>query len=145
MSELLKTKVDLINKKVKFQATAGENPPIITDYVPPFGNLEGYTPLELFLISLSTCLGGTVSLLLQKMQIEVDGLTVDAFGQRREQHPTSFETITLHLSLKSQNGKTEDLQKATELAESKFCPVIAMLNDTVKIVYEYTLENEAAV
>jgi len=140
MSNALKTNVKLVNDQIKFEATAGNNPPIITDYIPPFGNLEGYMPLEIFLISLSACLGGSIAILLRKMGFAVDSLSIDATGQRREEHPTYFEKITLTIKLKSPDASIANLQKALKLSEDQFCPVIAMINDKVLIAYDCTIQ-----
>lgn len=58
MSNIVTAASELLNGKMMFKGTAGENPPIVTDYIPPMGDGKGYMPLELFLISLSSCLGG---------------------------------------------------------------------------------------
>jgi putative redox protein len=140
MGNTLETKVKLINDQIKFEATAGNNLPIITDYIPPFGNLEGYMPLEVFLISLSACLGGSIAILVRKMGFIVDALSVNATGQRREVHPTYFDKITIKINLKSPNAAEADLHKALKLSEEQFCPVIAMINDKVAITYDCILE-----
>jgi hypothetical protein len=52
-SKELNASITLINDKLHFKATVGENEPISIDYTPPFGNNLGYTSLELLLLSLS--------------------------------------------------------------------------------------------
>jgi putative redox protein len=136
---ILKTKTRLINDRIKFEGTAGANPPIITDYLPPVGNLEGYLPLEIFLISLSTCLGGSITSLVRKMGFTIDGFSIEAAGNRRETHPTYFDSIDLAIVLQSPDAAMTDLQKALEMSESKYCPFTAMLNDKVKIHYDLKL------
>ena len=140
MSSVLEANVKLINDKIKFEATAGDNAPFITDYIPPFGDLEGYMPLEIFLLSLSACLGGSIAILLRKQRFAVDGLTIKAVGNRREEHPTYFDKINLIINLKSSNATLEDLDKVVKLSEDKMCPVIAMLNENVMLSYEYIVE-----
>jgi len=139
MSIHLETNVKLLNGKMKFEARAESHPPIITDYVPPFVNCEGYMPLQLFLISLSTCLGGSITLLLGRMEIKVEDLEIKATGQRRQEHPTCFEKINLAISLKSPNGTQADLEKAVALSQSKFCPVLAMIDKSIEIGFEYSV------
>lgn len=93
MSNQLFANVSLINDKVKFKGISGSNPEIIMDYVPPIGNGEGYTSLELFLLSLASCSGTAVTLMLRKMRKDVSGLKVNIKGDRREENPTYFKTI----------------------------------------------------
>jgi putative redox protein len=117
---------------MKFRGTSGDNPEIITDYTPPFGDGEGYTSLELFLVSACSCLGGGVAVLMRKMHKSLEALTVSAEGVRREQHPTSFESITFSVRVKSADATAADVEKAVELAEP-ICPVLAMMKGNVKL------------
>ncbi len=86
-NEELKVAVKPINKKLQFSGTAGSNPPVLIDYTPPLGDGQGYTSLELLLISLASCCGSTVSSLLRRMKKDITGLSIEARGVRREHHP----------------------------------------------------------
>lgn len=140
MDNIVETSVELINDKIMFKGRAGSNPDIITDYVPPLGDGKGYMPLQLFLISLSTCLGGTIAPLLRRMGKNIEVLSIQAKGQRREQHPTGFEKIVLSISVKSDNIKEDDIQKVINMSEEKYCPVLSMIkgNVGVSITYDIT-------
>lgn len=139
MSNTLCVIVENLNGRMKYRCNAGENPAIITDYVPPLGDGEGYLPLEVFLISFATCAGGTVAPLLRKMGRHVDDFSVTASGVRRTEHPTGFETITLTFSVRSQDVQKEDMDKAIALSEEKFCPVWSMIKNNVEVHTEYTI------
>ena len=91
MNNELTAVATLINHKVKFSGISRDNEEIIIDYVKPVGDGDGYTSLELFLISLATCSGTSVLSLLRRMQKDVSGLKVSACGERREVHPTYFK------------------------------------------------------
>lgn len=139
MSEQLSVSASLINEKVKFKATSRTNPEIILDYTPPIGNGEGYTSLELLLISLASCCGTAVTLLLRKMRKDVSGLTINARGNRREQHPTSFDKIFLEICLKSADAEPSDMDRVLKLSEESICPVWNMLKNNVEISCEYEI------
>jgi putative redox protein len=139
MGNILSASAELINDKMKFRCTAGNNPQVITDYIPPMGDGEGYMPLELFLASLSACLGGAVALMLLKMQKSIERLSISAEGIRREQHPTSFEKITLHLYVESSNAVKDDIEKSLRMAEP-ICPILAMIKGNVEVVTEIETE-----
>lgn len=139
MGNVLNASAELINDKMKFKCVSGSNPAVITDYIPPMGDGEGYMPLELFLLSLSTCLGGAVVVLLRKMQKSIERFSINAEGIRREQHPTSFEKITLHLYVESSNAVKDDIEKALRMAEP-ICPVLAMIKGNVEVVTEIETE-----
>jgi putative redox protein len=131
----LSVSVNLLNQKVQFSGVARDNQPITVDYYPPLGDGQGYTSLELLLISFSTCVGTAVLALLKKMRKEITGFQINASGVRRETHPTSFETITLDITLHSKDTTDDELTKALKLSEDSICPVWAMIkgNVTVKI------------
>jgi putative redox protein len=139
MSNELKASVSLINEKVKFKGTSGDKPEVILDYTPPLGDGEGYTSLELFLISLASCSGTSVIVLLRKMRKEVSGLKVNVKGNRREEHPTYFERIFLEFILESKDAEASDLDKAIKLSEESICPVWNMIKNNVEINYEYKI------
>ena len=137
----VEARVSLINQKMKFSGVAGENEPITLDYIPPLGDGEGYMPLEMFLMSLASCSGASAALLLRKMGKAVEGMEVKAKGIRREQHPTSFQTITLALYLNSSNAENADFEKAIKLSEETYCPVWAMIKNSVEINVEFELKS----
>ena len=139
MSFELTAVATLINHKVKFSGISRDNEEIIIDYVKPVGDGEGYTSLELFLISLATCSGTSVLSLLRRMQKDVSGLKVTASGERREVHPTYFKKIQLNFELKSKDAEVSDLEKALKLSEESICPVWNMVKNNVEISYKYEI------
>lgn len=140
MSEQLKVSASLINEKVKFKGAARTNPEIMIDYPSPIGDGEGYTSLELFLVSLATCSGTSIAVLLRKMRRDVSGLKIDVKGDRRGEHPTYFEKIFLEFTLKSRDAEASELEKAIKLSEESICPIWNMIKNNVEISYKYTIE-----
>jgi len=133
MSDRVEAGAELTNQKVQFTATARDNPPIVFDYYPPFGDGKGYTGLEGLLASLCACSGTSVLGLLRKNGTDVVGLKVQAIGQRRTKHPTCFETIALHFDVVSANASDEGVREAIRLSEELVCPVWAMIKGNVEI------------
>ena len=129
----LEVKMKLIDNGLKFQTKAGDNPEIITDYIPPLGNNEGYMPLELFLISFGTCVGGVVLPILRKMQKDIEEYSMKVIGTRKTEHPTGFSKITLEIFVKSRNTTIEDIDKIIKMAETNYCPVWSMLKSDIEI------------
>ena len=130
----LETKVHLVNDKVRFSGTARNVPAVFMDYFPPIGDGEGYTGLEMLLLSLSGCSSTAIKVLLQKMNKTVEGLSVEASGIRQEKAPYSFSSIELAFTLKSPDASPEDLEKAIRLAETSMCPVWALIRGNVEII-----------
>jgi putative redox protein len=139
MLDQLMVTASLANEKVKFKGISRNNPEIILDYTPPIGDGEGYTSLELFLISLASCSGTSIVVILRKMRKDVSGLTINVKGDRREQHPTYFEKIHMEFNLKTKDVEGPDLEKAIKLSEESLCPVWNMIKNNVEISFEYKI------
>ena len=139
MLDALEVTVNSTNQKLGYTGVLRSHPPVSIDYIPPLGDGQGYTPLELLLMSLGACSGGTIGLLLRKMGKSVTGIQVKAKGLRREQHPTSFQKIFLEFTVNSVDAKDADIQKAIKLAEESVCPVWAMVKGYAEIATEYKL------
>ncbi len=130
-------KIDLVDEKVRFSGSARDLPAVSADYFPPLGDGQGYTGLELLLLSLAACSATAIVPLLRRMKKTVAAFHVNASGVRRTQHPTSFERIDIEFILTSPDAALADLQKAAQLAEESICPVWAMLKGNVDIVPGY--------
>ena len=73
-------KVDLVNEKVRFSGSARDLPAVSADYFPPLGDGQGYTGLELLLLSLAACSATGVVPLLRRMKKTVAAFRVNASG-----------------------------------------------------------------
>lgn len=144
MSNLLEAKIKLLNEGVKFKSVVEGKPEIITDYLPPYGDGLSVLPLELFLISFGTCVGGVITPMLKKMGKQVQDLQIIIQGKRREEHPLCFEEIKLIISVTSVDATGDDLKKVLKLAEEKICPVWAMIKGNVIVTYELCVNTIAS-
>ncbi len=138
----LEVTVNSTDQKLGYTGALRSHPAVPIDYIPPLGEGQGYTPLELLLMSLAACSGGTIGLLLRKMGRTVTGIKVCAKGTRREQHPTSFRSIHLEFAVSSADTKDADMQKALTLAEESVCPVWAMVKGNAEITVEYRITTD---
>lgn len=139
-TESIIVKTELTNDKLRFETALRANQPIISDYIPPLGDGQGYMPLELFLTSMLTCAGGTVASLLRKKRKTVTAFRMEAEGLRRDEHPTYFEKIILRMELVSPDATDEDMARCIQLTEEKYCPVWAMIRGNVEVACEYTIK-----
>ncbi len=140
MGDFIETNVCLINEKVRFEAHAKQNPSVYIDYIPPIGDGDGYTSLELFLMSLASCVGTAVISILRKMGKKPTKFKIYACGHRRDTHPTCFEKVTLRFTICSPNTCEDDVRKAIAIAENSICPVWAMIKNNVEVSCEIELE-----
>ncbi len=139
MMAQLEVTVNSTNQRLGYTGQLRSHPPIPIDYIPPLGDGQGYTPLEMLLISLGACSGGTIGLLLRKRGKTVTGIKVNVKGTRREQHPTSFQKIFLEFTVNSGDVKDADMEKAIKLAEESVCPVWAMVKGNAEITTAYKI------
>lgn len=138
MATEIKTNVVLL-EKTQLKGKGHTDHEVMIDYIPPLGNDDGFMPTELLLISLAGCSGHTVMFLLQKMGKTLEGLDVQAVGQRREEHPTVFTDIELQYCFKGDQLDAPTVEKAISLSEETYCPVWAMLKNSVSISWTYTI------
>lgn len=132
-TEELQASLSLLNDRLHFNGFVENNDPISIDYVPPFGDNLGYTSLELLLLSLGSCMGSSVLLLLRKMKKEIGGFSMNLKGIRRTEHPTGFKTILIEMIITSNTVTDEDIAKVLKLSEETYCPVWAMIKGNVEV------------
>ncbi len=135
----LEVTVSSTNQRLGYTGSLRSHPAIPIDYIPPLGDGQGYTPLEMLLMSLGACSGGTIGLLLRKMGKTITRIEVTVKGSRRDQHPTSFQKIHLEFTVSSADVKDADIQKAIKLAEESVCPVWAMVKGNAEIATGYKI------
>lgn len=133
MKEPVRAEVRLINDGVRLMTTFPEKSPIEVDSNPPYGAGDTLSAMQLFLTSLCSCSGGTVLALLHKMRKTISAFSIHAQGTRREEPPTSYETISLSFHLVSPNTTEEEFLKVIRLTEEKYCPVWAMIKGSVSV------------
>jgi len=126
---------DMINDKVKFSGVSRDNHEIIIDSI----DGDGYTPLELFLMSMATCSGMTLALLLRRMHKEVAEFKVIASGERRTTPPSYFKSIHLIFELASKDLQASEIEETIKLMEESMCPVWNMVKNNVDISSEYRI------
>ena len=137
MADQYAVAVKLTNEKVQFTGKARNNPEVVCDYFPPFGDGQGYTGLELLLMSLAVCSGTSIVGMLRKFGKNISGLTISAKGDLKEEHPKAFSRIYLDFTVTSSDASNEDIQTAIRKSEEKICPVWSLLKNNVEIIAEF--------
>ncbi|NLD94881.1 MAG: OsmC family peroxiredoxin [Fibrobacter sp.] len=132
-TEELQASLTLLNDRLHFNGSVENNDPVSIDYVPPFGDNLGYTSLELLLLSLGSCMGSSVLLLLRRMKKDINGFSMNLKGIRRKEHPTGFKTIFVGIVITSTTVTDDDVAKVLKLSEDTYCPVWSMIKGTVEI------------
>jgi putative redox protein len=97
------------------------------------------TPVELLLVALGSCTGVDVVKILQKTRQEVTDYRVEVRGERREEHPRSYDRMAVHHIITGRNISEQSVAQAIGLSEEKYCSVAATLRPTVEIVSSYEI------
>lgn len=98
------------------------------------------SPMEAVLMGAGGCSGIDIVSILEKMRQPLEGLEMTVTGQRREEHPKSFQEIQIRYVLKG-NLDRKKVEQAIELSLSKYCSVTNSLEPKAKISYEFVIEN----
>jgi len=121
-------------EKMRFLGSGSGTQSIVIDYPPPLGEDTGLRGgLEVLLMALAACAGQTVVPLLNRMRQPVEGCTIEAVGKRRDEHPTVLTEIHVKFTVRGNGLDRATVDRAIELAESKYCPVWAMLKGGTRI------------
>ena len=99
----------------------------------------GYSPMELVLASLAGCSGiSVISIVLKKQQV-VTNYEVRVEGIRAETYPLVFTDISVEHILTGYHIRPEAVERAIELAETRYCPVSVMLGKVTNLKQTYQI------
>lgn len=97
------------------------------------------SPLELLLVALGGCTAVDVVSILNKSRAHVTEYEIEVRGQRRDEHPRSFERIEVHHILRGRDITERAVERAIKLSEEKYCSVAATLRPAATITSRYTI------
>lgn len=103
----------------------------------------GPRPMEMVLAALAGCTGMDVVSILKKMRVAVNSFHMEAAGERAEDHPKVFTSVTLtyHFECPDSTAR-EKILKAVNLSQQKYCSVGAMLKKAVDYRYRVFVNGE---
>ena len=96
-------------------------------------------PLELLMIALGGCTGADVISVLHKKREQVTAYHVEIRGERREEHPRSFQRIELKHVIRGHSVSKEAVERAIALSTDKYCSAVATVRATAEIVTTYEI------
>ena len=100
------------------------------------------TPMELLLIALGSCTAVDVISILEKKREQVTDYRVEVSGQRRAEHPRSFERMEVRHIITGRHVSAKAVAQAIELSENKYCSVAATLRPAAEIVSSFEIIEE---
>jgi putative redox protein len=143
MTQTLKVQVGDLKGRMQLTGRGHANAKVAIDYSPPLGEDNGFTSLELLMVSLASCSSHSIQYAIGTMGLKLEDIKAEATGQRRiDQHPTVLTKIELLYEIKGAGLRTDSIEKAIHMAEDEYCPVWAMLKKEVEITWKYQLKPE---
>jgi putative redox protein len=106
-----------------------------------FGGSEaGSRPKELLLIALGGCTGSDVVSILQKKRVSFDSLDINVEAEVSDEIPKVFTKIHVEYVFYGKNVHTQDVERAIELSQEKYCPISNMLSKACPITHSYLIK-----
>jgi putative redox protein len=101
------------------------------------GKDGGPRPKPLLLAALTGCSGMDVVSILKKMREPCTWFAMKAEAESAEEHPKKYTSIRLVYQFKkSDDLNRENVLKACQLSQDKYCGVSAMLKDSAPLAWE---------
>ncbi|MCX6641640.1 MAG: OsmC family protein [bacterium] len=105
---------------------------------------QGPTPMETVLQAAAVCSAMDIVAILQKRRKEIVKFELISEAERSEDHPKIFKTLKVTYRIGGAGITLEEVQKAVQLSQEKYCSVINMLKPTVQVDYQVELLAEQA-
>ncbi len=126
---------------MRFDVESGSGHTIALDVRPEGGGEDtGPSPMELLLMGLAGCTGMDVISILRKQRQDVTGYEIFVHGTRAEQHPQVYTEITVEHVVTGRGLRRQEVERAVELSETKYCSVSATLSKTGRITTAVRVE-----
>ena len=137
---VVKTAVVRQVKGITLAGNTDSNHWVMMDGPPEFGGSNaGTRPKELLLLALGGCTASDVISILQKKRVPLDGLEIHVTAEQCDEYPQVFTRIHLEYVVRG-DIRPQDVERAIELSETKYCSVSAMLRPAIPITWSYRIE-----
>ena len=103
------------------------------------GEGAGPSPMETVLLALGGCTGMDVISILVKMRAPLAGLEIAISADRADEHPRVFTRIALEYVFVGDGLRPEQVSRAVELSQERYCSVSAMLRQAAPLTYSWRI------
>jgi len=103
------------------------------------GKGAGPSPMETVLLALGGCTGMDVISILGKMRAPLAGLEIAISADRADEHPRVFTRIALEYVFVGDGLRPEQVSRAVELSQERYCSVSAMLRKAAPLTYSWRI------
>ena len=110
---------------------------VIMDALPLVGGEDkGARPKELMLASLAGCSGMDVVSILKKMRVEFTAFNIRVEADVTDEHPKHYTRMHIIYEFTGNNLQMDQLKKAVELSQDRYCGVSFVYKKTMEVTYE---------
>jgi putative redox protein len=95
--------------------------------------------METLLSTLAGCAGIGILSILRKMRQNVTSYEIKVHGERADEHPKVFTSITVEHIFTGTNLRPESVQRAITLDTTQFCGVNIMLGKSASITHTFQI------
>jgi putative redox protein len=95
--------------------------------------------METVLLALGGCTGMDVIDILGKMRAPLSGLEIAIAADRADEHPRVFTRIALEYVFFGDGLRPEQVSRAVELSQTRYCSVSAMLRKAAELTYSWRI------
>ena len=115
---------------------------VMMDAVPAVGGEDkGARPKELMLSALAGCTGMDVVSILKKMRVPFTGLTIRVEAEMTEDRPKHYNKMHVIYEFTGNDLQLDQLQKAVELSQEKYCGVSFVYKKAMEVTYEIQVKS----
>jgi len=98
-------------------------------------NEKGPSPMLALLLAAAGCTGADVVVMLEKMRVGLENLSIEVEGIRRDEHPKRYRSIALHFSMSGAALDRSKVERAVRLSLDKYCSVLHSLDPAIDVVH----------
>ena len=128
--------------KMVFEGKTESGHSVSMDAKPEVGGEDkGPRPMEVLMVSLGGCTAMDVVSILKKMRTDLESMTIKIDSEQASEHPKIFTKINIQYNFVGRDIKDENVKKAIELSQEKYCSVTAMLREKAEITCKWNIIN----
>jgi len=129
-------------KDMLFEGTTPNGHKVFMDTVKEHGGSDSAAaPMQLVLIALGGCTGMDVISILRKMKDVPKEFYMEIDSERAPEHPKIYKKTRIKYVFVG-DVKEENVKRAIELSQTKYCSVTAILKGVGEVEYTYEIRKE---